>query len=80
MAKMTVTVHFTGLVNIKKIASGDAVPLPEGTDVAQLLSNLGIIEQHKKYIIVTINGEKQNLSTPLKNNDVVKFNLLLGGG
>jgi len=80
MEKINVTVNFTGLVDIKNIKSGDTVNLPEGTDVSKLLSMLGIIEQHKKYIIVMINGVKETLFRKVNNNDEINLFLPVGGG
>jgi len=80
MKKISVTIRFTGLVDVKKIASGESMNVPEGTDISKLLSILGIIEQHKKYIIVMIRGSKENLLYKLKNNDEVNLFLPVGGG
>jgi len=77
---MNITVNFTGLVDIKNIKSGDTLKLPEGTDVSKLLSMLGIMEQHKKYIIVMINGVKETLFRKVNNNDEINLFLPVGGG
>ena len=80
MGKLSVTIRFTGLVDVKKVVSGDSIEIPEGTDLSKLLSILGIIEQHKKYIIVMVRGRKENLDYKLKNNDDVNLFLPVGGG
>jgi molybdopterin converting factor small subunit len=80
METISVIINFTRLVDIKKVASGDTINIPEGTDISGLLSILGIIEQHKKYIIVMISGRKENLSYKLKNGDEVNLFLPVGGG
>ncbi len=80
MENISITVNFTGLVDVKKIASGDKVNIPAGADISKLLSILGIIEQHKKYIIVMINGKKEELFYKLKDSDEVNLFLPVGGG
>lgn len=80
MEKIRVTVRFTELVDIKKIKSGESIDVPEGTDISKLLSILGIIEQHKKYVVVMIRGMKEVLSYKLKNKDEVNLFLPVGGG
>ena len=80
MKNISVTVHFTGLVDVRNVTSGSSVPIPEGTSLSELLSILGIIEQHKRYIISMINGKKETLFYVLKNNDVVELFLPVGGG
>ncbi|HRY29138.1 MAG TPA: MoaD/ThiS family protein [Elusimicrobiota bacterium] len=80
MDKIKVTVHFTGVVDVKKIASGESVSLPAGADVSALLSELEIAERHKKYVVVHVGGRKQGLSHKLKDNDEVKLFLPIGGG
>lgn len=80
MKNISVTVHFTGLVDVRNIASGSSVLIPEETSLSELLSILGIIEQHKRYIISMINGKKETLFYVLKDNDEVKLFLPVGGG
>jgi len=48
--------------------------------LSALLSILGIIDIHKKYIIAMINGGKETLFYVLKNEDEVKLFLPVGGG
>lgn len=80
MGNINVTVYFTGLIDIKNITSGSTITVSEGTNLGALLSILGIIEQHKKYIIAMINGKKVTLFYLLKDKDEVKLFLPVGGG
>ena len=80
MENINITVHFTGLVDVKNITSGSSVSIPAGTNVSGLLSILDIMEQHKRYLIVMINEKKETLFYILQNNDVVKLFLPVGGG
>ena len=80
MKNITVIVNFTGLVDIKNITSGSSVNIQEGTTVSEFLSILGIIERHKKYIIVTVGGRTETLFYVLQNSDEVKLFLPVGGG
>lgn len=80
MNSISVSIHFTGLVDVKNVASGSSIDIPEGSDLSALLSILGIIETHKKYITAMINGKKETLVYALKNKDEVKLFLPVGGG
>ncbi len=80
MNGISVTVNFTGLVNVKNITSGSSVNLREGASVSELLSKLGIIEQHKKYIIVMVGGKQVTLPYVLQDGDGIKLFLPVGGG
>jgi molybdopterin converting factor small subunit len=80
MKNITVTVNFTGHVDIKNITSGSSMNIQEGTTISELLSMLGIIEGHKKYIIVTVGGRKETLFYVLRDSDEIKLFLPVGGG
>lgn len=80
MNNIVVTVNFTGLVNIKSITSGSSVSIHEGASVSELLSVLGIIERHKRYVIVMVGGKQVTLSHVLKDGDEIKLFLQVGGG
>ncbi|HPG29246.1 MAG TPA: MoaD/ThiS family protein [bacterium] len=80
MKKIQITIHFTTLVDVKNIKSGDTIEISDETTMSGLLSILGIIERHQKYIVIMRNGEKSNLSAKLKNNDEIKLFLPVGGG
>jgi len=75
-----ITVSFTGLVNIKSISSGDTVVINNGANISELLSKLGIKEEHKRFIVTMVNGNKENQYYILKNCDEVKLFLPVGGG
>lgn len=75
-----VAVHFTGLVNIRNITSGSSMDIPGGTSVSELLSTLGIIEQHKRYLIVMVGGKKVTVSHLLRDGDEIRLFLPVGGG
>ena len=80
MEDIKITVHFTGLVDVKNIVSGSVISIPAGSNLSALLSVLGIREQHKRYIIAMINGKKETMFYSLKEKDEVKLFLPVGGG
>ncbi|HOW27583.1 MAG TPA: hypothetical protein PK876_03655 [Elusimicrobiota bacterium] len=80
MKTIRVTVHFTGPVDIKKIKSGTSMSIPADTTASELLTLLDISEPHKKYVMVMVADQKQDLSYRLKDNDEVRLWLLIGGG
>ena len=80
MNEIRVQLHFTGLIDIKNLVSGDYLILKEGSNLSDLLSQIGIRQEHKKYIIVMVNEQKEFLHYIVKNNDQVKLFLPVGGG
>jgi len=78
--KIKITVNFTGLIDIKKINSGSELTLNNDMNISALLSELGIKEHHKKYLVIMANGKKETLYYNLKNNDEVSLFLPVGGG
>ena len=80
MSEIKVRLYFTGLIDIKNLASGDFLSLPEGSTLSDLFSKIGIRQEHKRYIIAMINEKKEFLHYMLKNNDEVKLFLPVGGG
>lgn len=80
MSEISVQLHFTGLIDIKNLLSGDYVNINEGSTLSDLLSRIGIRQEHKKYIIAMVNEKKEFLHYVLKNNDQIKLFLPVGGG
>jgi len=80
MDKIKVTVYFTGLIDIKNLHSGDTVELNSGSSISDLYGQIGIREEHKKYIIAMINGKNEFMHYTLKDRDEVKLFLPVGGG
>ena len=80
MEGIPIRVSYTGVLDIQTIPSGATLSVPAGTNISELLSTLGIKESHKKYVIVVVRNQKENLSYELQNNDDVNLSLLIGGG
>ncbi|HBM14929.1 MAG TPA: hypothetical protein DD381_01045 [Lentisphaeria bacterium] len=80
MSEIRVRLHFTGLIDINDLTSGDFINLPESSTLSNLFSKIGIREEHKKYIIAMINEKKEFMHYVLKDNDEVKLFLPVGGG
>lgn len=80
MNKIRVQLYFTGLIDIKNLLSGDYITLKEGSTLSDLLAQIGIRQEHKKYIIAMVNEKKEFLHYIVKNNDQIKLFLPVGGG
>ncbi len=80
MNEIRVQLHFTGLIDIKNFLSGDYITLKEGSTLSDLFSQLGIRQEHKRYIISMVNEKKEFLHYVVKNNDQIKLFLPVGGG
>lgn len=80
MKEIRVQLYFTGLIDIKNLASGDYLSLKEGSNLSDLLTQIGIRQEHKKYIIIMVNEQKEFLHYIVKNNDQIKLFLPVGGG
>lgn len=80
MNKIRVQLRFTGLIDIKNLLSGDYITLKEGSTLSDLLTQIGIRQEHKKYIIAMVNEKKEFLHYIFKNNDQIKLFLPVGGG
>lgn len=78
--EIKVQIYFTGLIDIKNLASGDYITLKENSSLSDLFSQIGIRQEHKKYIIAMINEKKEFLHYIIKNNDQIKLFLPVGGG
>ncbi|MEI6055178.1 MAG: MoaD/ThiS family protein [Lentisphaerota bacterium] len=80
MNGIRVQLHFTGLIDIKNLVSGDYLTLKEGSNLSDLLTQIGIRQEHKKYIISMVNEKKEFLHYMPKNDDQIKLFLPVGGG
>lgn len=54
--------------------------LDEGATLRDLIRRIGIPLPVAKALLVSLNGQKKPLDTPLKNGDVVGFFSLIAGG
>ena len=77
---MKILVEYTAVLSAKGIASGSFVEVPDETDVAQLLSLLGVKDEHHKYVVAFVNGEKKRLAQKLRDGDKVMLSVPVGGG
>ena len=67
-------------MRIDNVKSGSIMDIPEGTNIEALLKSCNVKEEHIKYILVYVNGEKRGMSHGLRHNDELKLYLPVGGG
>ena len=79
MSDIKVQIHLMGPVDVN-IANGDFVAVKAGSNLSDLLTQVGIRAEHKKFVIATVNDKKETLYYMLKNNDEIKLLLPVGGG
>lgn len=77
---MKVKVDQIALIKFEKLAADKQVELPDGAKISDLLSQLGVDEDHQKVIIPFVNSERAKRTTALKDGDEVFFSLAIGGG
>ena len=78
--KITVSISFIGVIDIKNIENNSSIELEQNSTVNDLLGLAGIKREHKKYIIATVNEEIKHGTCILRDNDAVKLFLPIGGG
>ncbi len=73
-------VEYTGVITSHSGNKQEWVEIKDNTTVEQLLTDLGYRKEHHKFIIITVNGEKAELDTLLKNDVAITLFLPAGGG
>ena len=77
---MKVTLNYAAVLKLEKVNSGSTVDLSEGTTVSQLLSDCGIKEEHKRYILVFVDEKKRDLDYVLRDGEELNLYMPIGGG
>lgn len=77
---MNIIMYYPAAMRIDNVKSGSIMDIPEGTNIEALLKSCNVKEEHIKYILVYVNGEKRGMSHRLRHNDELKLYLPVGGG
>lgn len=77
---MKVWVRYSAVLNIEDVKNGNPVEVSPGTSITQLLIRCKVKEEHHRYLLVYVNGEKRGLSYVLRDNDQLQLFLPTGGG
>jgi molybdopterin converting factor small subunit len=80
MGDIRVKVLYPAIMQVEATGSGSFVSVPEGTTVKELLTHFRVKEEHHRYIIAVVDGEKRGLSYTLRNQDELRLLLPVGGG
>ncbi len=77
---MNIIMYYPAAMRIDNVKSGSIMDIPEGTNIEALLKSCNVKEEHMKYILAYVNGEKRGMSHRLRRNDELKLYLPVGGG
>jgi hypothetical protein len=77
---MKIRLEYTGVLEIKGVASNSDVDLPDGASVATLLNQLKVLPEHQKFVTVAVNGAQKKHHHVLQPGDRVLLSLPMGGG
>ncbi len=77
---MVVHLEYTAVLAVKGPKSGSAVELPGNPTVSDLLAQLHVKPDHRKYVAAFVNGSQKKPSAALRDGDKVVLSLPIGGG
>ncbi len=69
-----------GLLHIDAVDDKSTLLLDKGTTISGLLKSLKVSKVHQSFISAFVNNEEKKQLTVLKDNDIVKLFLPIGGG
>ncbi len=75
-----IKLEISGLLHIEAVDNKSIILLDKGTTISGLLKSLKVSKVHQSFISVFVNNEEKKRLTVLKDNDVVKLLLPIGGG
>ena len=75
-----ILVDYSGVIRSHSGKKQEWITIEENATVKDLLTQLGYKEDHHKFILATINGERATLGTKLINKVAIKLFLPAGGG
>ncbi|MCP4180299.1 MAG: MoaD/ThiS family protein [bacterium] len=77
---IVIKVSFTGLIDVKNFNSDSTLSVLSESTINDVLGDLGIKQQHKRFLITLVNENKERLTYVLKNGDHLSLFLPVGGG
>lgn len=77
---MKVNVKYMGLLKLDGVKSGSDVDVQDGATVSDFMSRYVTNREHHKFIIVTVNEKKVDLSYELQDKEKLSLFLPFGGG
>jgi sulfur carrier protein ThiS len=78
--KIKVKLTFNGVIDIKNIKNNSFLDIVHGTSIGDVLVDLGIRKEHKRFIITIVNDKKQPQTYVLNDGDHLSLFLPVGGG
>jgi sulfur carrier protein ThiS len=77
---MKVKVNHSAVLKLDGVSSGSYLDVLKGTTVSDLLSKCNVKEQHKRYILIFVNGKRREPSHVLQDDEQLSLYLPIGGG
>ena len=77
---MKIRLYYPALMRIDTVKSGSAFEVQDNATIEELLQSLALSKEHRRYVLVYVNGERKSLSHKLCHNDELKLYLPVGGG
>jgi hypothetical protein len=75
-----IRMQYPASMRIEGVKSGSVVEVDEGVSIGKLLRSCSVKQEHLKYILAYVNGEKRGMTHRLCPDDVLKLYLPIGGG
>lgn len=73
-------VEYSGVIRSLSGNKQEWIEIEDDFTVQDLLIKLGYRSEHQKFILVTTNGDRATLETPLKDKKAITLFLPAGGG
>ena len=77
---MKIILSYTGFLRFENRSSGDALEVEQGCTITQVLEQLGIRPEHRRFVLAMVNGEKGRPGRVLNDGEELLLHLPVGGG
>ncbi|RKX79089.1 MAG: hypothetical protein DRP87_04370 [Spirochaetes bacterium] len=77
---MKIYLEFVGYLKLEGAENRSQVEVPNGVDVSSLFKRFKVSEEHLKFIVPVVNGERKSINYRLKDGDSLYLMLPVGGG
>lgn len=77
---MKITIEYMGFFKIENVPSRSELEIEPGTTVTDLLDDLQVKKESRRYMIPLINRQRRGFETPLGDGDHLFLYFPVGGG
>jgi hypothetical protein len=75
-----IRLYYPAVMRIDTVKSGSTMEVHESASIEEVLKSCNVKEEHFRYILAFVNGEKKGMLHILRPNDELKLYLPIGGG